>query len=63
VPLLSDSLERVKEVVSKILPTEKKLTPLEEAEFEEVSGEDGALRREMTMQGMVRCMQARREFI
>jgi ATPase family AAA domain-containing protein 2 len=52
VPLLSDSLGRVKEAVSKILPTEKKLTPLEEAEFEEVAGEDGALRREMTMQGM-----------
>lgn len=52
VPLLSDALEKVKEVISKVLPVSKKLTALEEAEWEEDS-EDGALEREMHNQGLL----------
>ena len=33
------------------MPVEKKLTALEEAEFEDMGGEDGALEREMLSQG------------
>lgn len=50
IPLLSDSLEQVKQAISRVLPINKKLTALEEAEFEEDS-EEGALAREMTNQG------------
>jgi ATPase family AAA domain-containing protein 2 len=49
VPLLFDTLERVKEVIGKVLPVTKKLTALEEAEWEEES-EEGALEREMMNQ-------------
>lgn len=49
VPLLSDTLESVKEVIGKVLPVSKKLTALEEAEWEEDS-EEGALEREMMNQ-------------
>ncbi|KAL0569754.1 TAT-binding protein-like protein 7, AAA ATPase [Marasmius crinis-equi] len=52
VPLLSETLENVKKVISRVLPTEKKLTALEEAEFEDFEGEEGALEREMTLQSM-----------
>ncbi|KAL0955241.1 hypothetical protein HGRIS_004140 [Hohenbuehelia grisea] len=52
VPLLSDTLERVKAVVDRVLPVDKKRSALEEAEFEDIGGEDGALEREMTMQAM-----------
>lgn len=51
-PLLGDTLERVKESISKVLPLEKKLSALEEAEFEDEGGEDGALDREMFSQSM-----------
>jgi hypothetical protein len=49
VPLLSDTFEKVKEVIGKVLPVTKKLSALEEAEWEEDS-EDGALEREMMNQ-------------
>ena len=49
-PLLSETFEQVKQVISKVLPITKKLTALEEAEWEEDS-EEGALEREMTNQG------------
>ncbi|KAF9449012.1 AAA-domain-containing protein [Macrolepiota fuliginosa MF-IS2] len=52
VPLLGDTLEKVKSVISKVLPLEKKLSALEEAEFEDEGGEDGALDREMFSQSM-----------
>jgi ATPase family AAA domain-containing protein 2 len=49
VPLLSDVLERMKELINKVLPLEKKRTALEEAEWEDDTG-DGALDREIMMQ-------------
>ncbi|KAK7053794.1 AAA-domain-containing protein [Favolaschia claudopus] len=49
-PLLGDALERVKAAISLVLPVDKKLSALEEAEYEDVGGETGALEREMTMQ-------------
>lgn len=49
VPLLSDTLDKVKEVVAKVLPITKKRTALEEAEWEEDS-EENALEREMMNQ-------------
>ncbi|THU83079.1 AAA-domain-containing protein [Dendrothele bispora CBS 962.96] len=52
VPLLSETVEKVKEMISRVLPLEKKLTALEEAEFEDYDGEEGALEREMTLQSM-----------
>ncbi|ESK87512.1 aaa family atpase [Moniliophthora roreri MCA 2997] len=52
VPLLSEPLEQVKKVIEKVLPMEKKLTALEEAEYEDYEGEEGALEREMTLQSM-----------
>ena len=52
VPVLSDALEKVKEVIQQVLPLEKKLSALEEAEFEDDDGEEGALDREMLSQGM-----------
>ncbi|KAJ8522586.1 hypothetical protein ONZ45_g853 [Pleurotus djamor] len=51
VPLLSDHLEKVKEVINRVLPVSKRRTALEEAEFED-EGEEGALDREMTLQSM-----------
>jgi ATPase family AAA domain-containing protein 2 len=48
-PLLSDTLDKVKDVIGKVLPVNKKLTALEEAEWEEES-EEGALEREMMNQ-------------
>ncbi|KAJ6579592.1 AAA-domain-containing protein [Mycena vulgaris] len=51
-PLLGDALERVKSAISLVLPVDKKLSALEEAEFEDAGGEGGALEREMTMQAM-----------
>lgn len=52
IPLLSDTLERVKTVIGRVMPIEKKLTALEEAQFEDDDGEEGALEREMLMQCM-----------
>jgi hypothetical protein len=49
VPLLSNIFDIVKEVVGKVLPITKKLTALEEAEWEEDS-EENALQREMMNQ-------------
>ncbi|KAJ7499727.1 AAA-domain-containing protein [Mycena latifolia] len=51
-PLLGDALERVKSAIALVLPVDKKLSALEEAEFEDAGGEGGALEREMTMQAM-----------
>ncbi len=48
-PLLRDALERIKEVVGKVLPVGKKRTALEEAEWEDGDNE-GALEREMLLQ-------------
>lgn len=52
VPVLGESLEKVNAAISKVLPLEKKLSALEEAEFEDEGGEDGALDREMFSQCM-----------
>lgn len=49
VPLLSSTFDRVKEIVGKVLPINKKVTALEEAEWEEDS-EENAFQREMTNQ-------------
>ncbi|KAF7354684.1 AAA-domain-containing protein [Mycena sanguinolenta] len=51
-PLLGDALERVKAAITLVLPVDKKLSALEEAEYEDVGGESGALERELTMQAM-----------
>lgn len=51
-PILSDALDKVKAVIQRVLPLEKKLSALEEAEFEDDGGEEGALDREMLSQGM-----------
>jgi hypothetical protein len=52
-PLLGERLEKVKEAIQRVLPMEKKLTALEEAEFEDEGGEERALEREMLSQGTV----------
>ena len=54
VPVLSDTLEQVKEVIAKVLPVTKKLNALEEAEWEEES-EEGALERELLSQCQFCC--------
>ena len=48
-PLLQPSLEKMKEVIGKVLPVGKKRTALEEAEWEDESSE-GALDRELMLQ-------------
>ena len=48
-PLLNDTLERAKTVIDRVMPMEKRLSALEEAQFED-DGEEGALEREMLMQ-------------
>lgn len=48
-PLLQEPLDRLKEVVFKILPDNRKRSALEEAEWED-EGEEGALERELMMQ-------------
>ncbi|KAF9477179.1 AAA-domain-containing protein [Pholiota conissans] len=52
VPLLNDTLDKVKAVIQRVMPVEKKLTALEEAEFEDEGGEEGALEKEMLSQAM-----------
>ncbi|KAJ3509073.1 hypothetical protein NLJ89_g5414 [Agrocybe chaxingu] len=52
VPLLDGTLDKVKEVIQRVMPVEKRLTALEEAEFEDEGGEEGALEREMFSQAM-----------
>ncbi|KAF9041907.1 AAA-domain-containing protein [Hymenopellis radicata] len=49
-PLLSDVLDKAKVVLQRVLPTEKRLTALEEAEFEDEDDEAVALDRELLMQ-------------
>lgn len=49
-PLLDETVERVKTVIARVMPVEKKLTALEEAMFEDDDGEEGALEKEMLMQ-------------
>ncbi|KAH9941140.1 AAA-domain-containing protein [Epithele typhae] len=49
--ILREPLEKMKEVISKVLPTSKKRTALEEAEWED-EGSEGALEREVMMQSM-----------
>jgi hypothetical protein len=48
-PLLSDSLERIKQVVHDVLPVKKRPTVLEEAEWEDE--DDGSFAKEMMLQG------------
>jgi hypothetical protein len=50
-PLLGDTVEKVREVIRRVMPLDKKLSALEEAEFEDEGGEEGALEREMLSQG------------
>ena len=52
VPLLQEPLDKIKEVVGKVLPLSKKRSALEEAEWEDVGGSEGALERELMMQSM-----------
>ncbi|KAJ3737779.1 hypothetical protein DFJ43DRAFT_1046313 [Lentinula guzmanii] len=65
VPLLSESLQKAKEILGRVLPLEKKLTALEEAEYEDYNHNDegnrddrdrkdygGELEREMRLQSM-----------
>lgn len=49
--MLEDKLENVKGIIQRLVPMEKKLSALEEAEFEDEGGEEGALEREMLSQG------------
>ena len=48
-------------MIQRVLPLEKKLNALEEAEFEDDGGEEGALDREMLSQGMD-CLQGSLSF-
>lgn len=50
-PLLGEALEQVKTTINQVMPMEKPLSALEEAEYEDVGGEAGALEKEMLMQG------------
>jgi len=52
VPLLEETFQKTKDVIARVLPVEKKLSALEEAEFEDYEGEEGALHREMMQQCM-----------
>lgn len=49
VPLLQGAVDKLKDVIVKILPDNKKRTALEEAEWEDEGGE-GALQRELMLQ-------------
>jgi hypothetical protein len=48
--LLSPVLEVAKEVVGRVMPISKTRTALEEAEWEDDIGEEGAFDREMMLQ-------------
>ena len=50
VPLLCDALAKVRNALEKAMPVPKKRNALEEAEWEEEGGSDGALEREMLLQ-------------
>ena len=49
VPLLSQTLDKVKAVIDKVMPVSKKRTALEEAEWED-EDQDGGLERELMLQ-------------
>lgn len=49
-PLLERQLESIKECIKSILPEVKRLTPLEEAEYEPEGDEDEGFEREMMME-------------
>ena len=49
-PLLSESFEAVKVALKRVLPMDKRLTALEEAEYEDEDDEEIALDRELLMQ-------------
>lgn len=49
-PLLERQLESIKECIKNILPEVKRLTPLEEAEYEPEGDEDEGFEREMMME-------------
>ncbi|OJT10605.1 hypothetical protein TRAPUB_12904 [Trametes pubescens] len=51
VPLLQEPLDKIKEVINKVLPVSKKRTALEEAEWED-EGSENALEREIMLQSM-----------
>lgn len=50
-PLLSETFEKAKAVIERVLPVEKKLSALEEAEYDD-DDEAGALERELLSQSM-----------
>ncbi|KAG8218228.1 AAA-domain-containing protein [Butyriboletus roseoflavus] len=50
-PLLAVTLQKVKDAINKVMPTSKKRTALEEAQWED-DNEESALEREMMMQSM-----------
>lgn len=50
-PLLSETFEKAKSVIERVLPVEKKLSALEEAEYDD-DDEAGALERELLSQCM-----------
>lgn len=50
-PLLSETLDQAKDTIQRVMPVEKKLSALEEAEFED-GPEETALEREMLAQSM-----------
>ncbi|KAM6489275.1 AAA domain containing protein [Amanita muscaria] len=52
VPLLGDALEQIKNTITRVMPMEKRLSALEEAEYEDIGGEEGALEKVMLMQAM-----------
>lgn len=51
-PLLSPVLEAAKEVVTRVMPVNKKRSALEEAEWEDDVDEEGAFDREMMLQSL-----------
>ncbi|KDQ07766.1 hypothetical protein BOTBODRAFT_593884 [Botryobasidium botryosum FD-172 SS1] len=52
VPLLGDTLELVKQALDSALPSNKKRSALEEAEWEDEGGEEAGFAREMMLQAM-----------
>lgn len=51
VPLLDNSLQRVRDALSRVLPVSKPRKVLDEAEWEDEDGEDAGFAREMRLQG------------
>lgn len=50
VPLLDDTLQKLKSVLGRVLPVSKPRNVLEEAEWEDEGGEDAGFEREMILQ-------------